>query len=163
MKIFRVRRYNGTKGYSNYYCHADVITSTKQSALNAAKQNRVINWRHIDKFDVAESDYCYYEVLYRVLPNEAKRPKRPLNKEEKIERDKKFHEEVKRKLEKQAKLDAKRNKAAKDTQRKKERLQQELIVAEEEYKKAKKRLYNVKNDISIQSCECGTCKRCMGM
>lgn len=81
--IVRVRRYSGFTGGQNYYHHADVICHSKKEALEAAKEGRVKNWRLIDKFDTTDRDYEYYEVLYLVTEEEAKRPHTPSRKKPK--------------------------------------------------------------------------------
>jgi hypothetical protein len=74
MKVFRIRRYSGYAGGCNYYHHADVIAPTWNSALKAAKEGRVRNWRRIDSFDTSDSNYCYYKYLYVVHESEQERP-----------------------------------------------------------------------------------------
>ena len=58
--------YSGSKGGSNYYHHADIIAPTWNSALKAAKDGRVHNWRWVDSYDHSDEDYCKYEYLYKV-------------------------------------------------------------------------------------------------
>lgn len=87
MAIYRVRRYSGTKGGSNYYFHADVIARSPASAMKAAREERVYNWRWVDRYDSSSEDYKYYELLYRVYDNgwgwnEAKKPAVPWTPEE---------------------------------------------------------------------------------
>lgn len=77
MAIYRIRRYSATKGGRHYYHHADVIAKHWASALKAAKEGRVHNWRWIDSFDQANSTYEYYELLYRVDDREAVKPCKP--------------------------------------------------------------------------------------
>ncbi|KKU51698.1 MAG: hypothetical protein A3H69_00810 [Candidatus Sungbacteria bacterium RIFCSPLOWO2_02_FULL_47_9] len=69
--------YSGTKGGSNYYHHADVVSRNHHLALKAAKEGRVRNWRWIDTFDTASKDYRTYELLGRIEPDGAKNPRRP--------------------------------------------------------------------------------------
>lgn len=82
LKCFRVRRYSGHKGGSNHYYHADILAKTWHEALRAAKEDRVLNWRRVDTFDMAEETYCRYEYLYQVDRCCAKHPRKPLNKRE---------------------------------------------------------------------------------
>lgn len=74
MKIFRIRRYSGISGGLNYYHHADVISKTWQTALAAAKRNKVNNWRKIDAFDKSNKTYENYEYLYMVSEDLAEKP-----------------------------------------------------------------------------------------
>lgn len=78
LKIFRIRKYCGYEGRSNYYYHADIISSHWQSALKAAQDDRVLNWRWIDKFDIASKTYKYFEYLYMV--NGSENAQKPLPK-----------------------------------------------------------------------------------
>lgn len=77
MPVYRIRKHCGTKGGSNYYFHADVIAKSPASAMKAAKENRIRNWRWIDRFDTAPKTYCRYEFLYRLDDGEAKNPMMP--------------------------------------------------------------------------------------
>ncbi len=77
MPIYRIRRYSGHKGGSNFYHHADVVAPNRHSALKSAKQGGVYNWRWVDTFDTASEDYIEYRFLYRVSEDEAKRPRCP--------------------------------------------------------------------------------------
>jgi hypothetical protein len=82
-QIFRIRKYCGRKGGSNYYYHADVIGYRSSTVLKAAQENRIKNWRWVDTFDVSKEDYCHYEVLYVLNKKEAKLPELPLPKKKK--------------------------------------------------------------------------------
>ena len=77
-RIFRVRMYRGDKGGSNYYFHADIITTHYKKALAAARQDRVRNWRWIDTYDTSDRDYKSFEYLYIVEPFQARKAARPL-------------------------------------------------------------------------------------
>ena len=79
MPIYRIRRHSGHKGGTNFYYHADVIARSKKSALKAAQEGRVRNWRWIDTFDRAHETYTYYEFLYTEDAKWAKNPQRPLS------------------------------------------------------------------------------------
>ena len=72
IKVWRIRKYCGKAGGSNYYYHADVIAPHWQTALKAANDERVKNWRWIDTYDSTDEDYCYYEYLYQVSDNPRK-------------------------------------------------------------------------------------------
>lgn len=78
MPIYRIRWCHGNEGESNHYSHADVIAPRGSLALQAAKEERVFNWRQIDTFDRASKDYSEYELLYRVnAVREAREPAKP--------------------------------------------------------------------------------------
>jgi hypothetical protein len=78
MRIYRIRRHRGHTDGPHTYFHADVYARNWWSALRAAKQGRVLNWRWIDTFDRSDTTYVWYEFLYRVDPESARRPDRPL-------------------------------------------------------------------------------------
>lgn len=78
-KIFRIRRTKGIKGGPNLYHHADVISTHWATALKAAKEGYVQNWRWIDRFDSSDENYCEYEYLYMVSIVEAQWPEKPIN------------------------------------------------------------------------------------
>ena len=51
--------------------------------MKAARENRIRNWRHIDKFDMAPETYEWFEFLYRIdNESEARRPRAPLTDDE---------------------------------------------------------------------------------
>jgi hypothetical protein len=75
-KIYRVRRYSGQKGWSNYYHHADIITPHWSKAMSAAKRGFIKNWRWIDTFDVSDKDYESFELLGAVTREQSEKPKR---------------------------------------------------------------------------------------
>lgn len=77
-KVFRIRKYTGVEGGANFYYHADVIAMSEEEALAAAEAGKVTNWRRIDSFDVAVTDYCYYEPLGEVEFDRALKPSKPL-------------------------------------------------------------------------------------
>ena len=77
LRVYRIRRFSGRAGGSNYYDHADVVESHWTRALQAARQGRVTNWRRIDRFDTSDEDYCYYEHLYAVDEADAEDPQPP--------------------------------------------------------------------------------------
>jgi hypothetical protein len=81
-KIFRIRRWSGFEGGSVYYHHADVVATSRREAMTAARENRVTNWRTIDKFDTTNTTFAEFEFLYRLDPKEAKLFARPRTREE---------------------------------------------------------------------------------
>lgn len=75
--IYRIQRHSGLKGGSNYYHHADVKASNWETALKAAKEGRVMNWRWIDAFDKSDKDYERFEYMRAVDVHEAEWPEWP--------------------------------------------------------------------------------------
>ena len=76
-KIFRIRKYSGYEGGSNYYHHADVIEKKWYLALRAAKEGRVYNWRWVDTYDTSKKTYEYYEYLGIINEEWARNPQKP--------------------------------------------------------------------------------------
>jgi len=76
-KVFRIRMYSGRAGGSNYYHHADVISTHYQTALKAAREGRVTNWRWVDRYDSCEESYREYEYLYCFPIGEGEREREP--------------------------------------------------------------------------------------
>lgn len=71
--IYRLRRVSCLRpGGANYYHHADVQAPTHHSAIRAAREGRVTNWRHIDTFDSCDEPYLEFEFLYRLNPEGAR-------------------------------------------------------------------------------------------
>ena len=77
LKVFRVRRYSGHEGGSNFYHHADVISTHYQTALKAARDGLIRNWRWVDTYDTSDETYVDYEYLYVVDWDRADRPAPP--------------------------------------------------------------------------------------
>jgi hypothetical protein len=92
MRVYRIRRCAGAEGGAHTYFHADVIAPNWWTALRAAKQGRVRNWRWIDTFDRSSTTYCRYVFLYRLDEGHWRYAAKPLTWrqyrewEEKIER-----------------------------------------------------------------------------
>lgn len=75
--IYRIRKHSGIKGGQNYHHHADVKASHWKTALKAAEEGRVMNWRWIDAFDKSDEDYERFEFMHSVAAQEAKWPEWP--------------------------------------------------------------------------------------
>lgn len=78
MRVYRIRRIWAVAGGQNHYSHADVIAPHWATALRAAREGRVRNWRAIDSFDRSDRTYTEYEFLYAVDPDQARLPRKPL-------------------------------------------------------------------------------------
>jgi len=71
-KCYRIRKtWSNGNGNSNYAHHADVVAPHWATALKAAKEGRVRNWRWIDTWDSSDEAYEEYEYLYPVEPGNA--------------------------------------------------------------------------------------------
>ena len=55
--VIAVDRHVGRKGGPNIVDRADIIARNQRQALKAAQEGRVTNWRQLDTFDTAGSDY----------------------------------------------------------------------------------------------------------
>ena len=77
MRVYRIRKIWAVAGGQNHYSHADVIAPHWATALKAAREDRVTNWRAIDSFDHSDKDYTEYEFLCAVT-GQALRPREPL-------------------------------------------------------------------------------------
>ncbi len=77
MRIFRIRKYFLAKNTKTYIFTADVIASKWQYALKAAKENRIRNWKWVDKFDFSLVQYNEFEYMHPVKEKDAQAPARP--------------------------------------------------------------------------------------
>jgi hypothetical protein len=75
MNIYRIRQYSAVAGGSHFYWHADVVAPHWATALKAARDGKIKNWRYIDHFDKSTHKYKYYEYLYKVDGRDAQRPR----------------------------------------------------------------------------------------
>jgi hypothetical protein len=75
--IYRIRKTWAIAGGQNHYSHADVIAPHWATALKAAREGRVVNWRRIDDFDRSDETFTEYEFLYAVT-GQARLPREPL-------------------------------------------------------------------------------------
>lgn len=76
-QVYRIRKCSGYAGGSNWYHHADVISTNWQTAMKAAREGRVSNWRWIDRFDSTDETYVEFEYLYIVDERSWDRPEKP--------------------------------------------------------------------------------------
>jgi len=65
LKIIRIRRVSGVKGGAYRYHHADVLARDWRSAMRAAREGRITNWRYVSSFNwgSVEEDYERFTVL----------------------------------------------------------------------------------------------------
>ena len=77
MGIYRIRKTWAIAGGQHHYSHADVIAPHWATALKAAREDRVVNWRRIDNFDRSDQTYTEYTFLYAVT-DQSQLPREPL-------------------------------------------------------------------------------------
>jgi hypothetical protein len=77
MRVYRIRKTWAHAGGQNYASHADVIAPHWATALKAAREGRVTNWRAIDSWDSSNETYTEFEYLYEVR-GQTKLPREPL-------------------------------------------------------------------------------------
>jgi hypothetical protein len=56
--VYRIRKcWSRGGGGSQHYYHADIDAPNAQTALRAAVEGRVQNWRHVDRYDSSDEPY----------------------------------------------------------------------------------------------------------
>lgn len=62
----RIRKHKATKGGKYFYYHADILAPTVASAMRAAVEQRVPNWRMVDDFNPGQPEsFEFFEVLFK--------------------------------------------------------------------------------------------------